>query len=253
MSAQSDDKQITASAMGSFGQLKSVKILDKALMAFGGKKGRDVKFVIKDLSKPEHYTMVMRVKDPKTLEIDLHLTHEGTARTYEPIVRVELDMSQWEQITEERAKKVIESAMEKVDLNNPDKSIALAEYLPVRSIFRPAPSSRRLEITKDSAESGFGDRTLSFNQFLAGKDSVGVIWREHKRAVEMVVRLGTEMYLINIDRLMNGMLKLLGFDTVEKAIDDALKAYKERTRASLGRVIGAVRPPDADARSNATA
>lgn len=49
--------------MRTFGQLRS-KALDKTLMALGGKRGRNVKFEIKDLSKTERYTMVMRIDGP---------------------------------------------------------------------------------------------------------------------------------------------------------------------------------------------
>jgi hypothetical protein len=215
--------------IGTFGHLKSVKILDKALMAFGGNQGKDVKFVIKDLSKDEHHTIVLRVRDPRTLEIDIHLTHEGSKPVHEPIVKVELDMGQWEKITEERAKKVLEWAVENVDVESPGPSIAEGEYLPVRSMFQSGRSARRLEITRDSVKSGFGGEIMTFNQFLASKESAAVVFRERKRALEAVFRSSAGMYLINYDRLMNGMLKLLGFDKVEKAIDDALKAYKERT------------------------
>jgi hypothetical protein len=229
---------------GTFGRLKSIKILDKALMAFGGRRGRDVKFVLKDLSKPEHHTMVMRVKDARTLEFDLHLTHEGSHPVHEPIVKVELDMRQWEKITEEQAKKIVERAIEKVDVDNPDPSIAGGEYLPIHKIFQGSPSARRLEITRDNVRAGFGNETMTLNQFMASKESAAVVFREHKRALEVVFRSDAGMYLVNYDRMMNGMLKLLGFDKVEKAIEDALKAHNEMTQQATWQVLqSAMRAP----------
>lgn len=162
-----DEKPGNQAAVQQFHQAKSVKILDKALMAFGGTPGRDIKFVLKVLSKPEHYTLVMRVLNPKILEVDIHLTHEGSEPTHEPIAKVQLDMREWGKITEAQVRKVYERAVQKLDLDGPEASFVEAECLPVRSIFSPGPSGKRLEITKESAETSFGSEMMTLNRSLA--------------------------------------------------------------------------------------
>ncbi|MDG6911106.1 MAG: hypothetical protein JRN18_02000 [Nitrososphaerota archaeon] len=228
MSMQEGRKLENAPAIGTFGQVKSVKVVDMVLVAFGGRPGRDVKLVLKALSKREHYTLVMRVLDPKTLEVDIHLTHEGSTPAHEPIAKVQLDMREWEKITENQVRRVYERAIQKLDLDSPDASFAEAEYLPVRSIFQHGPSKRRIEITKESAEASFDKEIMTLNQFLASREATAVVFRERKRALELAARNGAEAYVINLDRLIGGMMKLMGFDRVVKVISEALERRKVR-------------------------
>jgi hypothetical protein len=212
-------------------QLKSIKVLDKVLLAFGGKKGRDVKFIAKDLSKTEHYTMVMRILNPDTLEVDFHATREGAVKEYEPIAKIQMDIKQWKQLKEEQFAELLKKSVHRIDVEKPDKELAEAAFVIVPNPLKGEKIRRRLELNADSLKAlATGYESMTFAAFLASGTSVAVVVRERQRSMVFAFRSGTEMYLLNLDRLMNGLSKLLGFDKLEEVISEALEGYEERKR-----------------------
>jgi hypothetical protein len=201
--------------------------MDKALVAFGGKPGRDIKFILKDLTKEEHYTMTMFVRDRRFLVFDFHLTREGHTKAYEPIVRLEYDTKQWESITEDQVEAILNKSMKVIDLEEPGPSLAKARFLsmsgPLIEGFR---KGGRMEINDPEGVLKFGDIGVGINAFVASKENTAVLVRDGKSELEFVFRVGNDIVIFDMDAFMNGVLKLLGLDGIEKAFAQALKERK---------------------------
>lgn len=145
--------------------------------------------------------------------------------------KAQVDIKQWQQLKDEQFAEILKRSVEKVDLSNPDKSFTEAVYVIVPNPLKGEQLPRRAELTEDSLKGlALNQGQMSYNQLMASGKGAALILREGKRSMEFVFRSGSEMYLLNVDRMMNGLTKLLGFDKIERALGDALKEREARQK-----------------------